>query len=418
MNLQGGSSFTGRGIVASSTNSAQIQQGFQAGQTVYAQTRMNVRTGPGGGYDVFRVIDPGTPLQVVERTADGWVRVINPFGAEPPYLYVSEDLVRAQPPASGSGGGTSVGGQAGGSMSPHVGFVQANYTDIGMANGIFDEQAALEDLRRLAAAGVTNVRVWAETGGLTDIGGMANRIDVLARLAASDELHMTLTVDLIDGQGNSDLTNYTNSIYDEAINARIKDIIGPNRGHSNIVWSLGNEMQSPNQPRAFADWYAGKVQAMRDAGARKIVAELVPGAAGNNLNDADVRYAIWKITSVVDTVSIHLYPNAPPDGLEAANYDEEYALFLAWLTAANEAGKKFIVGEFAVDGGPDQDPAIRNEETLHAWLQHLSGLGVDNVFLWQFMKNEGGHIDHRSYDSFENGESFEAALRNRGWLNP
>jgi len=398
--------------IAPQVQQMQLAGGFQPGQTVYAQAGLNLRGDPSTGNRPVGAVRAGTPLQVVDgQVVNGFVKVTVPPSSN--QVWVSAQYVGLQAPASASGGasGSPATGGANATGQPRVGFVEANYTDIGMVwtpgGMVFNADEAAKDLDRLKAAGITNVRVWA-----TDLGGspadMANKVDAIASMA--QDRGMSITVDLYDGHNNTDLQNYKNA--EGTIRQNIQTIIGQNKGHSNIVWSLGNEMQAPNQPAEFGNWYVGMVGEMR-AAARpnriKISAELVPQACGS-YQDPAAQAAMRQIVRAVDVVSIHMYPNCPVDQAATGPYKDEYNAFREWLSFAQAAGKPVNVGEFAMDQGQ-----YRDASNLDGWLRHLEGLGVGHVYLWQFMKDEAGHIDPVSYDQVD-GPSFESDLRQGGWL--
>lgn len=340
-------------------------------------------------------------LDAAARGRYSWLQLRLPDGS---VGFVAESRTTATAPATPAPTPTPGTGRTGVGRGGH--FLNGNYTDLGMQNGWWNEAAAAHDLARLKAVGVTNVRVWAPAAGIDGnaADAMANRVDALARLAAAQG--MTLTVDLYDGATNQRLQNYLDA--EPLIRNRIQTIVGRNAGHSNIIWSLGNEMQAPDRPREFGDWYAKMVGEMRRAGARAVSAELVPGAAGNVPSNPDVAYAMQRIASSVDVVSIHMYPNAP---IEAVGpYGESYGLFRTWLDLGNRLGRTVYVGEFGLEGH------AHSPQNLDHWLRHLQDLGVNKVFLWQFMKDEAGHVDGLSFDSLR-GRSWEGDLRAAGWIN-
>lgn len=58
---------------------------------VYATTVLNVRSGPGTGYDVVKQVNPGDQIDVVAVTSNGWYKTYNGN-------YVSADLTTQTPP--------------------------------------------------------------------------------------------------------------------------------------------------------------------------------------------------------------------------------------------------------------------------------------------------------------------------------
>ncbi|MBO4637876.1 MAG: SH3 domain-containing protein [Clostridiales bacterium] len=61
--------------------------------TVYASQIVNLRTGPGTGYDIVRELASGSTIDVVAVTSDGWYRTYNGN-------YVLSDLTTSTPPAT------------------------------------------------------------------------------------------------------------------------------------------------------------------------------------------------------------------------------------------------------------------------------------------------------------------------------
>lgn len=60
--------------------------------TYYTVGKVNVRTGPGTSYDIARELDPGSPVEVVAITSDGWYRTVKG-------TYVLASLCADVPPA-------------------------------------------------------------------------------------------------------------------------------------------------------------------------------------------------------------------------------------------------------------------------------------------------------------------------------
>ncbi|MCA9552907.1 MAG: cellulase family glycosylhydrolase [Myxococcales bacterium] len=296
----------------------------------------------------------------------------------------------------------------GGPAGP-TGFIGGNYTDLGIVNDVYDSEHAAQVLDDLLEEGVTEVRVWA-TGvpGYNmeeDPQRAADRIASLAQLA--EARGMTLVVDLFDGQGRS-LAELTGPM-DEYIDAKIETIVGQNAGFENVRWSLGNELKGHEDPTAFADWFTSKVAAMRTAAGEQtihVTTQFVPGSAEHRWW-ADTEDAARRIVESVDSVGVHLYP----EGTVAESMDWlEYRSAMEWKRLADAQDKPFIIGEFNVSSVS----GARSPEAIDAWLDHLYEQGVDNVSLWQFMKNEGGQLDEEAFDTLRGNDYLDTL---RPWLD-
>jgi len=306
-------------------------------------------------------------------------------------------------------------------------FIGGNYTDLGrLADGRMPNPldpagaeamrvAAREDLTRLREQGVTDVRIWAgnvpggeSVGGLDNPQAMAARVNILAEEARA--LGMTLTVDLFDGNtvGNKNVNEYR--AMDGQLNNIIDSVVGQNARHDNINWSVGNEIGDPNNPMGFADWYVEKASRIRQAGCpgTRVSAQLVPGSVNHPFASPVYEAAARKIIAASDVVGIHFYPHGNGPGHPDDHLD--YNSILKWNDLCKQMGKPMIIGEFNVHHSARSDEAIQN------WLQHFKDIGVDHVSLWQFMKNEGGHIDEESFDSLR-GRDYIGLLRDNGWID-
>ncbi|MBN2359116.1 MAG: cellulase family glycosylhydrolase [Deltaproteobacteria bacterium] len=311
-------------------------------------------------------------------------------------------------------------------------FIGGNYTDLGrLDNGTMPDPTTPEgaaamraavaaDLDRLQGEQVDEVRIWAgnvpggeSVGGLENPEAMAARVKIIAEEAARRD--MTVTVDLFDGNcvGGKDVNNYR--AMDDTYNKVIDTVVGKNRDADNIQWSLGNEIGDYNNPEAFANWYVEKANLIRQAGGpgTKVVTEFTPGSAINH--PRGIGYDRWaacasKIINASDIVGIHFYPKHGPDSMDAGD-QLEYETLCAWNDLAQKAGKPFVVGEFNVSS----EQGGRSEQSIQQWLQRFEEMGVDHVSLWQFLKNEGGHIDEESFDSLRN-RSYLDLLHRNGWL--
>ena len=76
---------------AAATTTTSNEQEFYS--TVYATQTVNLRTGPGLGYDIVRELAPGAAIDTVALTNDGWYRTFNGN-------YVLAELTTSTPPAT------------------------------------------------------------------------------------------------------------------------------------------------------------------------------------------------------------------------------------------------------------------------------------------------------------------------------
>lgn len=312
-------------------------------------------------------------------------------------------------------------------------FVGGNYTDLGrLDDGNMPDPATAEgaqairnaaaaDLDRLRGQGVDEVRIWAgnvpaggQVGDLENPQAMAARVRIIAEEAA--KRGMTVTVDLFDGNcvGDKNVDKYRamDPKYDEIV----RTVVGGNRDLKNIQWSVGNEIGDPNNPQRFADWYVEKANLIHQVGGpgSKVITEFTPGSAINHpryIGNDPWEQAARKIIGASDIVGIHFYPKTGPGNLDTAD-QLEYETFSRWNDLARQAGKPFVVGEFNVSS----EKGGRSSESIQQWLQRFDEMGADHVSLWQFMKNEAGHIDEESFDSLR-GRDFIDQLRRDGWLD-
>lgn len=301
-------------------------------------------------------------------------------------------------------------------------YIGGNYTDLGRVDGHeampnpLDpggaqamRDAAGRDLDRLAAQGVDHVRVWAQhPNGLTDPAAIGARIRILAEEA--QKRGMTLTVDLFDNYavGGRNVDNYRNLPMDSLIS----NVVGANAGFDNIQWSLGNEIGDHERPLEFAQWYEDTAAKVRQAGGPGTVisAQLVPGSVNHPWVNATYEEAARRIIAASDVVSVHAYPEGPV-GSEPWMSGIEQRSTEWYARATQEAGKKFTIGEF---GLPEN---MRTRENIDGWLRYYEDvLGADHVSLWQFMKDDVGHLDPMSWDLITGNHTHLDDLRNGGWL--
>lgn len=333
------------------------------------------------------------------------------------------------------------------------GFVAGNYTDLGRANTgqlphpIQDEAgfraAVAEDLDRLQRMGVDDVRIWAADFPENNLGDdpqvLARRVGLIADEAA--RRGMTVTVDLFDGNAMpKDVNGYLGR--EEQLSQRISTIVGQNAQHSNIRWSVGNEIGDPANPSGFADWYEQKVAQIRDAvsagggdPSRPMISlQVTPGALGHPDHGwTGARAAMERVVAASDVISPHFYPPGAVGDLPwelhhtdgSVTYPQmDWDSVKTWIDLANQAGKPVTIGEFGVPRNTTRgDPSAADYAAWSgAWLNELRALGVDQVSFWQLAKNEGGHIDPASADlawgpNAEDTNALLEQLRQDGWIS-
>ncbi len=294
-------------------------------------------------------------------------------------------------------------------------FIGANYTDLGRTDaGMPDpysegfRQQVRQDLDRLRSEGVDNVRVWASPGGVTLSGpeAMAQRVKVIGEEAQARG--MTVVVDLIDSAGSSGMQEYLHGAPAQELEARMGPVVSASRHLNNISWSIGNELKAPDEPIAFANWYAAQAQKIRSISGNPnqgIVAELTPGAVGHPTRGwAQARRAMEIIAGASDGgLNIHFYPTdykdrlpgALPNGTDPA---ADWESFQVWKQVADQTGRSMRVGEFSI---PFDGTSARGMDYLNLtehWLSELRNLGISGVRFWQLTKDEGGHLDPAATD--------------------
>ncbi|MCB9649547.1 MAG: hypothetical protein H6730_23540 [Deltaproteobacteria bacterium] len=299
--------------------------------------------------------------------------------------------------------------------------VGGNYTDIGVGfSGMPTNFTTMRtniqnDLNRLQAAGVRDLRIWADPPyvGMT-VPNMATRVNIVAQEAAARG--MRVLVPLFDAHRGSpsDPDTHLRPGVDTMLRDRFSRIVWPNRGHTNIVWSLGNEVAGPNDPVAFANWYRSRVNEMRGymGAGQKVVAELVPGSANHFEGplSTQAHQAANIIVGASDLVSVHYYP--PHDVSQGE--DLEFRSLRVWLGKAGVT--KFIVGEIGVCQSLS---ASARYTRLTQWLEHLESYGVRDALIWQLMKDDTNHLDPCSFDTIlSNHVDISGQLINDGWLVP
>lgn len=408
---------TGRGSAlkarALAVTGATLRDAALQERRVYARAGARLRDAAG---HVLRPAAPNEPLAVVGEADEATARALDAAAGAPHHwlevqsagqtAFIAEDVTTPAPTAAGALSRR----QGGRAPTPPGNFVNGNYTDLGYdALHQYAPQNVAADLDRLRAAGVTNVRIWADPPYVDQVDdeARARRVHDILTLAAAR--NMTVTVDLFDVRGHAD----EGPAGDAAMRARIQAVIGANRDAPNVIWSLTNEPQigpglgsDAAQLEAFTDWYLGLVSDMRRAGAATISAEVVPTCVGNDPTFPPTQRAMQRIASAVDVISPHLYFGQSVDDAQGS---DQYQSFLAWRALAQQLHKPLWVGEFGLDA------PVRDFEHLDAWLRHLQGLGVQTTLLWQLLKDEPGHTDDRSYDITPGGDAaFVAALPH--WL--
>ncbi|MHB8876440.1 MAG: cellulase family glycosylhydrolase [Myxococcaceae bacterium] len=287
-------------------------------------------------------------------------------------------------------------------------FIGGNYTDLGMLEGVWVPAEATADLQRLRDVGVDEVRIWASNRpGLDNLQLRGQRVDHIAIEAA--KRGMTISVDLFDGAtvGGLSVVNYRAM---DAEYAQIVDhVVKPNGHHRNIQWSVGNEVADPWKPAEFADWYAEKAAQIRAAGGpmTQIIAELLPGSVNHPWANPVYEAAAKKVIAASDVVAVHYYP--PNVATPADDGTIEHQSIYKWNELCRAVNRPFVIGEFNLHESYSSDAKLR------AWVQHFYDLGVDHVSFWQFLKNEGGHVDPWSFDLVLPGHNRFGAIQD--WMN-
>jgi hypothetical protein len=313
-------------------------------------------------------------------------------------------------------------------------FLGANYTDIGLAH-IQDptspafREAVGADLDRLKAQGMHTVRVWAAPPNIYPDGDttrMAQRVDVIAQEAA--KRGMNITVDLVDSFGKKSVSEYREGELGVQLDQRIPGVVGANKHHPNIDWSVGNEIGDPHRPMEFAQWYTeqvGRIRAHAGQGQR-IITEMTPGAVGHPDHGwPEAHAAMKKIVEVSDVIGIHFYPVGAPGALSGPRQDgtwpaADWDSIRRWADLAKKAKKPFVIGEFSI---PRDAEAISREEYIqqtNAWLKELRDIGTAQVRFWQFLKaREGGHTDPAAVDFHHpDTQPLLDSLHHHGWFAP
>ncbi len=344
---------------------------------------LNVRSTPDTSTGEIATLPPGTQVTVLSDPAPngGFVAIAWGDGQQ---AYVHSDWLRASSVATTGNVTTAPATAPSGQVGPieasgnynnlFTNFVGTNYRALGHVDNIYEELRHLRD-----DYGIYHVRVWpfAGDGNLED---WANRAAAIAEAAAA--LGMTVTIDFMDGHNNDDYRNYST----EDLQARMRAITEACAEFDNITWSIGNELQSREEPAEFAQWYIEQAVFLRDlvGDDARIAGHFVPGAFGH---PPEALALMESVVPYLDEVSIHLYPEGTPS-TNAGN--QELDTLLVWLDLANRYGVDFTVGEFAVDGvgGIDQGVGGRTPEQFVEWITFFDSLpGVDRVDLWQFDVN-------------------------------
>lgn len=388
---------------------------YPAGTNLLTTARLNLRSSPTSEIDnVIGVLPNNAPLTVVVDSEGvteqlPWIHVQAMLNNRLVAGWVHSEYVTVVAPVDDAGRFMNAL-----TNRPHH-FIGGNYTDLGLVgsgNRAFSASQAAADLDRLAAKGVTHVRIWATDlpeGGLVNENSpagrqaAADRVGVIAGLAAARG--MEITVDLWNpGQGLAKL-----QAKEAQFNQLVSTIVGGNAQHENIIWSPGNEIGDPADPAAFAVWFTQKATLIRQTAGpgTRISAELVPGSTNHPWASLAYAAAARSIVAAADLVSVHLYPSLPP--AQSAD-DWEWRSVQLWIEYAQAAGKPFIIGEFGMHVN------VRTNDAYQQWLLRFETLGVQNVSLWQFMKVGVGHLDPYSNDLVLPGQDMSGFLQTNGWL--
>jgi hypothetical protein len=313
-------------------------------------------------------------------------------------------------------GGTCQGSacQPGGTLQ-RVLQVGGNYTDIGRSpGGGYGDIGAMRaevtaDLDRLHRVGVTDLRIWAHPPGMSDnLTYMKERVTLVAQEA--NKRGMTVTVTLIDvhraNPKDPETPDWPN--VNTTLKQRYEVVVKGNKDFRNIVWSVGNEMAGPDNPERLATWYVNQVRELNNykGAQQKVVAELVPGSV-NHFEGAMASRALAAAKKIIDAshlVAVHYYPSV---GAAKADEDLEFRSLNRWR---GMAGTKFVVGEFGIS-----EDAPKRYNKLAKWLEKFNAMGIRSVRLWQFLKNEEGHLDPWSMDVVIHQDLSPQLIRD-GWL--
>lgn len=302
--------------------------------------------------------------------------------------------------------------------------VGGNYTDIGVdAGGSMPTNSTTlrnnvrADLDRLDRAGVSDLRIWAEPPYVgMSTAQMATRVGIVAQEAATRGMRVLVALVDLHRTSPSDPDTHRRSGITTLLRNRFSGIVWPNRGASNIVWSIGNEPAGPSDPVGFARWYRDRVSEMRGymGSGQQVVAELVPGSTNHFSGgmSAQAHQAADIIAAAVDLVSVHYYP---PHDLSQGE-DLEFQSLRVWLGKAGPA--RFLVGEIGVCQAMS---ASARYTRLTQWLGRMESYGIRKALIWQFLKDDTNHLDPCSFDlvlSGNNHVDITAELQRDGWLVP
>lgn len=288
-----------------------------------------------------------------------------------------------------------------------------NITDLGVHPNI---PVRLSDMNR---QGVREIRVWpfwAVDWSAPVEGGLVLAGDRLAAILGSAPSGMTFTADLFDAHGTDTLAKLRDAADRQFLSQMISALPGRFGRDSRLLWSVGNEVQAPDDPGGFASWYRAQARAIRQASRNssscKISAEIVPGAAGHldgGPMDLQKRNARLAIARASDVISLHFYPFGSPE--YASNLppqydptDPDYGLYWDYKSLKEWielAPGKVRIGELAVvlENNPGQHDGDLNK--LRAWIEHLRALGANQVLLWHHgatYAGPGSHLDDIGYD--------------------